>query len=344
MIATNAPNAHSQAYWDSASTRRLRRTCVALAATTLAILAAPCASIAAQGDNVPGARHIRLAPKPDKQQIAAALDHVKTTILPHCWDAKCSDSESRRRKYLKKWQAVVSDHYVVFTNGPTSTCKKYAVTLESLYDKMQKQLPFEDPDHLLVAYIFKDKDSYFRYASNVTGYSEKGARATAGHATSEFYATYFTSPRSAVVYHEAAHEIVGACLKVRGVGSWFQEGMAVYFEKKMVNQKLEGCRGEIKRGDSYPLGEFFAIQTLLSDPNGHGRRNYSHAGALLNFMIETKVAPIAGNFDKFLHAARTYGHGYARGKDVSAKLIQKVYGLTVAEFEQAWRKHLKIRR
>lgn len=41
-----------------------------------------------------------------------------------------------------------------------------------------------------------------------------------------FYATYYSSPRDEVVFHEASHEIVGACLKVGGVGSWFQEGMA----------------------------------------------------------------------------------------------------------------------
>mgnify|MGYP007073186455 CR=1 FL=1 len=298
----------------------------------------------AQQDGREPVQHPVLAPKPTDDAVEQVLESVKASILPRCWDDRCDEDESRRRKYLAKWQAVVSEHYVVFTNGPTATCRKYATTLEDLYEQIRKELPFEDPKHLLVAYIFADKDDYYRFAVRVTGYSEEGAKATAGHATSRFYATYYSSPRAPVVYHEAAHEIVGACLKVNGVGSWFQEGMAVYFEKKMSNQRLGVARSDVKRGDYYPLEEFFAIRTLLSDPKGHGRRNYEHAGDLIDFMINTDEAPVAGKFGEFLEAARTHGHGFARGGDTSATLIEKVYGLTVDEFESVWFEHMGIRR
>ncbi|MFY9342081.1 MAG: hypothetical protein WAT39_06315 [Planctomycetota bacterium] len=276
-------------------------------------------------------------------QIAQRLDDVKAKLLPQIWEPKCDEDESHRRKYLDKWQAVPSAHYLVFTNGPTATCKKYSVTLEKLYAAIQQELPFADLDRPLVAYIFADREDYYRYAVRITGYSEAMARRTAGHANSQFYATYYASPVDPVVFHEATHEIVGACLKVSGVGSWFQEGIAVYFENKMVNDKLDGdTRSDVKRGDWYPLAEFFAIESLLGDPNGHGRRNYMHAGALLNFMINTKLEPVAGKFPEFLAAARK-GRGFGRGKDVSEQLIQTVYGLSVAEFEALWVQHLKIR-
>ena len=192
-------------------------------------------------------RQIVVQAKPSKQDVANALAQVKESILPRCWDEKCNKSDSRRTKYLKKWQAVVSKHYIVFTNGPTSSSKKYGVTLEKLYSFIKKELPFEDPKHLLVAYIFKDNEDYYRFSTAITGMSNP--RATAGHALPSYYATYYESPRAPTVYHEAAHEIVGACLQINGVGSWWQEGMAVYFEKKMTNQRLGSSRSDFKRGD-----------------------------------------------------------------------------------------------
>lgn len=158
-----------------------------------------------------------------------------------------------------------------------------------------------------------------------------------------FYATYYSSPRDEVVFHEASHEIVGACLKVGGVGSWFQEGMAVYFENKMTNGTVEGdIKSDIKRGNWYPLDEFFAITSLLGDPKGNGHRNYEHAGALLDFMINTKLPPVAGKFGDFLSAARK-GYGYERGAGISARLIKTAYGLSVEEFEAVWLRHLKLK-
>ena len=276
-------------------------------------------------------------------QVAQRLADVKSNLLPRVWAAKCDEDEAYRRKYLDKWQAVTSEHYLVFTNGPTATCRKYAITLEELFVVIKKELPFEDPDHPLIAYIFADREDYYRYAVRITGFSEATARGTAGHANSQFYATYYAFPRDPVVFHEATHEIVGACLKVSGVGSWFQEGIAVYFEKKMVNEKIDvDARNDVKHGDWYPLAEFFAIESLLSDPKGHGRRNYMHAGALLNFMINTKLEPVAGKFPEFLAAARK-GRGFARGKAPSELLIKTVYGLTVEEFEALWLQHLKVR-
>ncbi len=278
-----------------------------------------------------------------KAQVAERLEKCKGSLLPQVWPAKCDKDAEYRRQYLSKWQAVTSDHYLVFTDGPTASCRKYAVTLEELYRTIQQQIPFADLDHPLVAYIFADREDYYRFAEKITGYSAAGARATAGHATSLYYATYYTSPRSAVVYHEAAHQIVGACLRVPGVGSWFQEGIAVYFEKKMTNERPQGnAKNDIRHGDWYPLAEFFAIPVLLSDPAGHGRRNYDHAGALLEFMIDTKLAPVAGRFEEFLAAARE-GRGFGRGKDTSIELIRKAYGLELAEFETLWLEHLGAR-
>src|SRR5206468_734721 len=76
-------------------------------------------------------------------------------------------------------------------------------------------------------------------------------------------------------------------------------------------------KSDLKRGDCYPLAEFFAIPVLLSDPKGNGHRNYAHAGALLDFMINTKLPPVAGRFGEFLAAARQ-GRGFGRAASATA--------------------------
>ena len=275
-------------------------------------------------------------------QIQEQLDRVKAGILPKVMSEKVAGSEELKKKWLADWRAIPSPHYLVFSDGPV-TCKKYAETLEKLYAAVKKELPFVDVDHLLTAFIFADPEEYYRFAVAITGYSPAGARATAGHATGAYYATYYESPSAPVVFHEATHQIVSACLKVPGVGSWFQEGVAVYFEKKTAGEKPAGvAKSDVKRGDYYPLDEFFDIPVLLSDPKGNGHRNYAHAGALLDFMMTTKLAPVAGRFPDFLAAARK-GHGFGRGAQVSEELIKVTYGLTVPEFEALWHKHLGLK-
>jgi len=274
-------------------------------------------------------------------QIAQRLEQVKQELLPKVASDKVLHSEEERKKYFAKWQAVTSEHYLLFTNGPTDSCKKYAVTLEEQYARVKKELPFDDLDHLLTCYIFADAEDYYRFSVAISGFTEQGARGTAGHANGQYYVTYYTSPTSSVVFHESTHQIVHACLKVPGVGSWFQEGTAVYFQKKAGNEKPAGeIKNDLKRGDCYPLEKLFAIEVLLSDPNG--LRNYRQAGALLDFLINTKLEPVAGKFKEFLAAARQ-GRGFGRGAEVSAKLIKDVYGLTVPELEALWRKHVGLK-
>lgn len=273
------------------------------------------------------------------EQISQHLEQFKKDILPKVLSPKDAEDPRRQKAYLATWQAITSEHYILFTNGPTTSCKKYAVTLEEQYARVKKELPFDDIDHLLVCYIFKTPEEYYRFTTFATGWTQEQAEVTAGHATSAYYACYYQSPRAATVFHEATHEIVGACLKAPGVGSWFQEGLAVYFEKKAVGEKPAGTvRSDLKTGSYYPLDEFFALESLLGDPKGNGHRNYAHAGALLDFLINTKLEPVAGKFGDLLAASRK-GHGFARGGPASVKLIKDVYGLSPLELEELWKKH-----
>jgi hypothetical protein len=257
--------------------------------------------------------------------------------------AKVAADTEKKKAYVAKWQAVPSEHYLLFTNGPTATCKKYATSLERLYEVVKRELSLEDPEGPLACYIFATKEEYYTFTVKVSGWTEEAARSTAGHSYAQYYATYYESPTAPVVFHEATHEIIAACLKVPSFGTWVQEGIAVYFEKKLTGEKPEGVvKSDLKRGDCYPLSEFFAISVLLSDPKGHGDRNYAHAGALIDFMMNTKLAPVAGKFGAFLKETCAIGDS-GTSLDASTKLLKNVYGLSVAEFEALWHQHLGIK-
>lgn len=109
-------------------------------------------SLAAQDDTDGDDVALVVTKKATAEEIEKHLKHVKASLLPKVWPPKCDRDVIERRKYLKEWQAVTSEHYIVFTDGPTASCKKYAVTLEDLYRTIKKDLPFEDIDRLLVAY------------------------------------------------------------------------------------------------------------------------------------------------------------------------------------------------
>lgn len=272
-----------------------------------------------------------------REQIAERLARFKEDIAAKVISEKDASDRNQSRKWYGKFQAVVSDHYIVFTNGPTTTCKKFARELEALYARVQKEWPFEDIDRLLVCYIFKEKDEYTRFCVKFTGWDEEQAARTAGHANGAYYATYYQSPKAAVVRHEATHQIVHACLKTPGVGSWFQEGTATYIEK-LTSGEDPGTymRMRFKNDDYYALEEFVALKSLLFDPKKLGSRNYEQAGALIDFLCRTKQEPIAGRFNDFLREARRSGHG--RNAATASKLFETVYGLSLAEVEKLWKK------
>ena len=55
-------------------------------------------------------------------------------------------------------------------------------------------------------------------------------------------------------------------------------------------------RTAFRNGGFYELEDFVKIRSLLSDPKGHGMRNYEHAGALIDFMINSKLPELHGKF------------------------------------------------
>jgi hypothetical protein len=272
-----------------------------------------------------------------KEELEARLAEVKGEILDKMLTEKMRKEPDLARQWLGKFQTVQSTHYLLFTNGPQNTCKKFAASLEKLYQFVKREFPFDDADHKLECFVFKTKEDYVRFCVALVGWSEEQANKTAGHANATYYATYYQSPTADTVMHEATHQIVGACLRISGVGSWFQEGMAVYIERKIGNtDPSAGMKNDLRSGNYVPLAKFCGLESLLFGAKaGEEGRSYQHSGALIDFLANTKLAPVAGRFGDFLAGAQECGRSLA----ATEALVKTVYGLTLPELEELWKKH-----
>jgi hypothetical protein len=323
--------------------RTLVRTLVR--ALVWALFAALCltpATLAAQGTQTPGKTEAvkvkpKGGPKPfDKKQLAERLqnfkDEIATKIVP---PRAAKKSKKRVEKWLKGFQIVQGKHYHVFTNGPKTTSKRFAKSLEELYEFVNKLWPFEELAHHHRAYIFSSKEEYYDFCTNVVGWSRASAVRSAGHANGAYYAAYYQSPKSEVVMHEATHQIVHANLKIRGVGSWFQEGMAEFAANTILGNKVSGSmRTDLRNGNYYPFPQFVKIPSLIADRASS--RNYTHSGCFIEFMMKTKDPRMAGKFLKFLETAASRQFGYGRGEGATVELFRKVYGMTLTEADAAF--------
>ncbi|MHC5062886.1 MAG: hypothetical protein ACYTG5_02795 [Planctomycetota bacterium] len=278
----------------------------------------------------------------DRKELEERLEEKRAGTFTKMMPANIVKKRKvEQKKWLKKFQVIQSDHYLVYTNAAANSVKKFAKSLEEMYEFIRERFPFKDEHDHLTAYIFRTKDDYTEFCVNITGYERSRAKKTAGHANSRYYATYYQSPTASTVVHESSHQVVYVGLGISGVGSWFQEGIAVYIEKLYTGEgkPSAGMKGALRSGRYYPLEKLFSLGSLLGDPEGNGRRSYDHSGALIDFMVNTKLAPLAGKFPEFLRNAR----GVRRGLEPSRKLIRETYGLSLDELELLWKKHYGLK-
>ena len=229
-------------------------------------------------------------------------------------------------------EVLRSEHYIVFTNS--SAGDRYLETMEDIYSRFQAVFPFEEPRAapLMPVFLFKTNDHYYAFYSKIAGISLAEARKSAGHAWRDYYATYYQSPKDPVNYHEGAHQLVKERLRAGGGGSWFQEGMAVYFEGTVFpgEDPAKGMKGEVKSGRHTPFELFFTLRSLLysstndADPS-LGTRRYQQAGALIKFL---KEGPQAELWPTLLDQLRD-GEPWV-------DIFGQTYGLSIADLEAAF--------
>ncbi len=241
---------------------------------------------------------------------------------------------------------VRSKHYIILSTA--SGADRMAKAIEEIYRAFQKTFPFEEPEgeSLLPIYLLKDHGQYTTWSMRSTGWTREAAAASAGHAYRDYFATYFTGGANATMYHEAAHQLVGNRLHLNGGGSWFQEGMAVYFEDKWKNSKrLSSVAGGMIKSDRYtPFRELFEVKSLLHSGGDDTRgsiagQRYTQSGTIIHFLAE---GSLKDNFGKMLDELRQYRPAQTTGTAGKPEamwdtIFRKAYGLNIEQVEELWK-------
>lgn len=225
-----------------------------------------------------------------------------------------------------------------------------AKSMEEIYKAFAKTFPFEEPKgaSLLPVYLLADHNEYTEWSMRATGWSREAAARSAGHASGPYFATYFTGGANATMYHEAGHQLVGNRLMLEGGGSWFQEGMAVYFEDKWKKSKgLSSVASGMIKSDRYtPFRELFEVKSLLHSGGDDSRESkagqrYTQSGTIIFFLAEGRLKD---RFGDMLDALRRYEYGGREGRTTTEEsmwdtVFREAYGLDVDGVEAAWKKH-----
>ena len=245
-------------------------------------------------------------------------------------------------------EVVRSKHYIIFSTAPGAD--RMVKAMEEIYKAFEDTFPFEEPmgAPLLPVYLLKDHGQYTEWSMRSTGWSREQAARSAGHAYRNYFATYFTGGADATMYHEAGHQLVGNRLMLHGGGSWFQEGMAVYFEDKWKKSKrLSSVASGMIKSDRYThFRELFDVQSLLHSEGDSTRgsiagQRYTQSGTIINFLVEGKLKK---DFGKMLDELRAYRSTSTAGttevqEHMWDTIFRKAYGLNIDEVEALWVKH-----
>ncbi len=233
-------------------------------------------------------------------------------------------------------------HYIILTCS--SGGKKFAEKMEECYTAIQKMYPFpEVPGRkLMPVFLFRTPDEYYDFYVAVHKVPRAAAERSKGHASGDYYATWYEAPNDPVHIHEATHQIFRNRLRLGGGGSWFQEGVAEYIETK------PGDRGNaaraVKKGEHMKLVEFVTIPSLLHSTE-EGKKGgdeagdlYKQAALLIEFLRESKFGK--AKFLDYMHAV-----GKVRRNDLEAieKATRDVYGVDLAELDKLWMEYCKKR-
>jgi hypothetical protein len=245
------------------------------------------------------------------------------------------------KKELKKLKLLRTKHYIIMTNSGGG--KSFGKEMEKCYKAIKKVYPFQEVEgrRLMPVFLFQEKGEYNEFFSKKAGISIAEAAKSKGHASGDYYATYYDAPQDPVHIHEATHQIFSARLGLTGAGSWFQEGVAEYMsENSNLLENYGGYRA--RKGTFTPLEEFFQIESLLysagEDTTGAGGAgsNYTMAATIILFLRESKFGK--KKFQEFLHEV---GVQPRNNVEYIGRAVQKVYGVSIPELQEEYAKFWK---
>jgi len=296
---------------------------------------------------------MRIQPMPDAAGLASVNEFFAKGIA---WkgkprDPRWTDEEAFARwqldapgmKKLEKDKLLRTQHYVILTNA--SGGKSFGEKMEECYAAIRAVYAFEESpgERLMPVFLFRNPEEYYEFFKFQFNATLEEARRSKGVASGDFYATWYEAPKDPVHIHEATHQIFGNRLRLRGGGSWFQEGVAEYMSS-VPNERNTAAR-TVKRNRHMPLAKFVEVRSLLFSSEEESKSGedeassqYELAAFLIEFLRESKFSR-----DKFSDWFRAVGA--VPRNDVAAieAATRATLGVDLAGLEAEWIEYAKKR-
>jgi hypothetical protein len=288
---------------------------------------------------------LAIEPLPDTATLASVTEFLSKGIT---WkgtprNARWTDEEAAARwakdspelKKIEKGKLLRTEHYIILTNA--SGGKTFGEKMEECYDAIKATYPFEETpgERLMPVFLFRTPDEYHAFFMRQFEAPLEQARRSKGVASGDFYATWYEAPKDPVHIHEATHQIFGNRLRLRGGGSWFQEGVAEYMSTS-DNDRNTAAR-TVKRERQLPLAEFVVIQSLLfsskedAKSGADASSQYELAAFLIEFLRESKFSK-----DKFPAWLRAVGRTPRNDVAAIEAATRETLGVSLAELDAEW--------
>jgi hypothetical protein len=262
------------------------------------------------------------------------LDDIRLVPAPGGWRWTLAERAERvfGEKRAREVRTIETEHFVLFTDS-SAAGRKFPRALETIHAYVLEELGLAAPPGRIPAYVFQNRRLYHDFCVR-HGFSRDHAASTAGHASAEYFSTYYQSPRAPVLVHEMTHSIFQRA-RGGGGGSWFQEGVAVFVENRWQKRSPAlSFASRLRSGHFMPLRDFIACEKLIAmnDQRGGARTGaaaYAQAGAFFEFLVRGPPAEEVPDAIGKLAEVRAAG-----ANRVAA--VEKILGRSVEEIERAW--------
>lgn len=306
---------------------------------------------------------VRVRPEPDeagKQRLLGFFEHGIAYAGPERdpewtieeiqarWGKNAPDNiqEDFQRNLSKKaWvkNAVLrTEHYLVMTNA--SGGKKFAEQMEKNYDQIDALFPLPTAKgcRLMPVFLFRTADDYYGFCGK-HGMSLAEAKRTKGHASGDYYSTWYESPTDPTHIHEQTHQIFANRLFLTGGGSWYQEGLAEYVETSKNERNV--LASLVAKGKHLPLPELFQRRSLIFSSSENRKEGgseasdlYTQSALLIEFLRESKWGK-----DKFARFLQTVGRAPRGSLPKLRVAFEEIYGTDVESVDQEFQKYCAAR-
>jgi hypothetical protein len=245
----------------------------------------------------------------------------------------------------KKLEPILrTEHYIILTDS--SGRKAFGDKMEEFYAAIQKTYPFDEVPgrRRLPVFLFKKAEEYYEFCSQARQMPRDDAIRSRGHASRDYYATWYAGTGDPVDLHEGTHQVFTNRLHLSGGGSWFQEGVAEYMS---TNFNVRGIAARAVKSNAHKaLAELIRVKSLLFGPHPDEAKTnerpmdpYLEAAFFIEFLHDCEWTK--DRFQRAIHAL-----GEAPPNDVAAieRAFRGVYDADIAGIEAQWIEYAKNRR